>query len=512
MPTMRTVLIANRGEIACRIAAACRLRGLTSVAVYSEADRDALHVRCADRAVAIGPAEPAKSYLNVERLMEAARQVGADALHPGYGFLAERASLAEACEAAGIAFIGPRAESIRTMGDKRAARDVARRAGVPVVPGAELAGDDVAAARGAARELGYPVLVKAALGGGGKGMSVVARDDALADALESARRVAAAAFGDASVYLEKYVPDARHVEIQILGDGRGRAIHLFERECSLQRRHQKILEETPSVALDSRLREKMCAAAVAFAEEARYLSAGTCEFLLAANGEFYFLEMNTRIQVEHPVTEMTTGVDLVAAQLALATDGALPLAQSDVTQHGTAVEVRLYAEDPAQGFLPQAGRLLHFEIPAAPFVRVDAGVETGSPVSVFYDPMLAKIIAWGASRAEAYDRLASVLDDTVLHGLRTNLPLLRLLARDADVREGRVSTGFLERDLLPRYDAALRAESEDVSPLLLAAAAVCDAIAPGAANGRPAASPAAARGDWVSPFARLGAWRVKGLA
>ncbi len=505
--SFHSVLIANRGEIACRIAAACRYAGLTSIAVYSDADAHALHVRAADRSVHLGPAEAQHSYLNIEAIVDAARRTGADAVHPGYGFLAERAALADACTAAGLTFIGPRAEHIRQMGDKRAARAMAVRAGVPVVPGIELADDALATAQRAAREVGYPVLVKAALGGGGKGMKVVEREGDLADAIESARRVAASAFGDASVYLERYLPVARHIEVQVLGDGRGNAIHLFERECSLQRRHQKLLEETPSVALDDALRARITAAAVAFARELHYASAGTCEFLLAPDGAFYFLEMNTRIQVEHPVTEMTTGCDLVAAQLSIARTGALPFAQADVTPRGTAVEVRLYAEDPSQNFLPQAGRIQACRFPSEmPFVRVDAGVDRGSDVPVYYDPMLAKIIAWGATRADAYARLRAALDATVVHGIATNLPVLRFLAAHPRVEAGDVSTSVLEAELLPAFHARVEG---GVAYELIAAAAIVDALA------AHAPSRTGARGgadDWVSPFTRLGAWRVGGSA
>ncbi len=516
MPTISSVLIANRGEIACRIAAACRLAGLRSVAVYSDADRDALHVRRCDAAVRIGPAAPAESYLNIDALIAAARAAGADAVHPGYGFLAERAQLAAACNAAGLTFIGPREETIRTMGDKRAARAVAMAAGVPVVPGAELSSDGGAAlvdeALAAAARIGYPVLVKAAMGGGGKGMSVVGCAEDLPAALESATRIAASAFGDASVYLEKYVPVARHVEVQVLGDGEGGAIHLHERECSLQRRHQKLLEETPSIALDDALRAAITGAAVAFAREARYRSAGTCEFLLAPDGSFYFLEMNTRIQVEHPVTEMATGVDLVAAQFAIARGEGLPLAQDAIAPRGHAVEVRLYAEDPAQGFLPQVGALQHVAFPPLPFTRVDAGIESGGEITVHYDPMIAKLIAWGTTRDEAYDRLATLLDATVVQGVRTNLPLLRALVRDADVRAGRVSTQALEATLLPRLLPAL-AEDDALDPLLVATAALADMLMPaGSAPGAGVAAGSARGGDWVSPFTRLAGWRHTGLS
>ena len=499
---LRKVLIANRGEIACRIASTLHELGLRSVAVYSEADRGALHTRMADEAFAIGGAEPRDSYLNSERLIEAARKSGADAVHPGYGFLAENADFAAAVEAAGLVFIGPTAEQIRALGDKRAARALAREAGVPVVPGAE--GEDAAALARAAEAIGYPVMVKAALGGGGKGMRVVADAAALVEAAESAQRVAAAAFGDGTVYLEKLLERPRHVEVQVLGDGRGEAIHFFERECSLQRRHQKVLEESPSPAVDDGLRERMAAAAVALARAVRYRGAGTVEFLLHA-GQFHFLEMNTRLQVEHPVTELVTGVDLVRQQILVAAEGRLPFAQDHVRRRGHAFEARVYAEDAARGFLPQSGEIVRLRWPHGAFVRVDRGVEAGDTVTVHYDPLLAKIIVYGPDRALALQRLTGALDDARVHGVVTNLPFLRALVRDPAVKQGAFDTEWIERDFLAGFEALAHAPAPE---LALVAAAVAEAL--GLANGRqPAAGRAQARA--ADAFSSLGRWRHPGL-
>jgi 3-methylcrotonyl-CoA carboxylase alpha subunit len=501
--TFRKVLIANRGEIACRIAATLHEMGIRSVAVCSEADRGALHTRVCDETRLVGPAETRESYLNVPALIDAARATGADAVHPGFGFLAENAGFADAVEAAGLVFIGPTGEQIRSMGDKRAARALAAKAGVPIVPGAE--GADADALAKAAKKIGYPVMVKAALGGGGKGMQAVADERALREAIASAQRLAASAFGDAAVYLEKRLEHARHVEVQVLGDGRGNAVHLFERECSLQRRHQKVLEEAPSPSIDAAAREAMCEAAVRLARQVRYRGAGTIEMLRTAAGEFYFLEMNTRLQVEHPVTELITGVDLVRAQLHVAANGELPFAQEQVRRHGHAIEARLYAEDASRGFLPQAGTALRVRWPHGPFVRVDRGIEAGDEVSVHYDPMLAKVIAYGATRESALTRLAGALDATRVHGVVTNLPFLRALARDAAVARAAFDTEWIEREFLAGFEALAKAPAPD-----LALAAVAIAEATGAGRVR-AAGDGIASGSTRDPFATLGLWRQPGL-
>ncbi len=450
----RKVLIANRGEIACRIAATLHEMGIRSVAVFSEADRGAMHTRVCDEAFLVGPAEARASYLNVAAILEAAKASGAQAIHPGFGFLAENAAFAEAVEAAGLTFIGPTAEQIRRMGDKRAARAIAEQAGVPIVPGAE--GADVDALVAAAAKIGYPVMVKAALGGGGKGMRAVTSEAELREAIAAALLLAASAFGDAAVYLEKRLEHARHVEVQVVGDGQGNAVHLFERECSLQRRHQKVIEEAPSPAIDKKQRAAMTEAAVRLAEAVHYRGAGTIEMLLAQDGTFYFLEMNTRLQVEHPVTEFITGVDLVRAQVHVAATGTLPFGQDKLRHRGHAIEARVYAEDAARGFLPQSGTALRVRWPHGPFARVDRGIEAGDEVTVHYDPMLAKIIAYGPTREAALARLVGALDATRVHGVVTNLPFLRALARSEGVAKAAFDTEWIERDFLPGFEALAR--------------------------------------------------------
>jgi 3-methylcrotonyl-CoA carboxylase alpha subunit len=501
----KKVLIANRGEIACRVAATLHEMGVASVAVHSEVDRGALHTRVADEAVAIGPADPRESYLNISRIVDAAKRAGAEAVHPGYGFLAENAAFAEAVEKAGLAFIGPTPAQARDMGDKRTARALAVKAGVPVVPGFE--GNDPRALAKGAESLGYPVLVKAALGGGGKGMRGVSDAGELAEAVDSARRLAESSFGDASVYIEKQVEGARHVEVQVVGDGRGDAIHLFERECSLQRRHQKVVEECPSPAVDDELRARLVSAALALAKQVRYRGAGTLEFLLGPNGDFYFLEMNTRLQVEHPVSEMVSGVDLVRLQLEVAAAGRLPVAQDAIVRRGHAIEARVYAEDAASGFLPQAGSAFRVEWPRGPFVRVDHGIESGDLVPVHYDPILAKVVAHGPAREAALERLAGALDGCLVQGVVTNLPFLRAIVRDASVRRGAFDTEWIEREFLERFTSIVTGPAPEMA---VAAAALADAMnLTRAADGAGRAS----AGVPSSPgaFSALGRWRLPGL-
>jgi acetyl-CoA carboxylase biotin carboxylase subunit len=439
------VLIANRGEIAVRVIRACREAGLRTVAVFSEADRDALHVRLADEAHAIGPPPAAESYLAMDRLIEVARRSGAEAVHPGYGFLSESARFAEACRAAGLVFVGPPGEAIARMGDKPAARQAATGAGVPVVPGTSEPVSSDAEAQRAARDLGYPVMIKAARGGGGKGMRLVTTPAELDSALRLARSEAASAFGDAAVYLEKAIVDPRHVEIQVLADAHGEVVHLGERECSIQRRHQKLVEESPSLALDDRLRGEMGAAACRLVAAAGYQNAGTVEFLVDGSRRFYFLEVNTRLQVEHPVTELVTGIDLVREQLRLAAGDKLGYAQTDVVARGWAIECRISAEDPAAGFVPSPGRVSTWRPPAGPWVRVDAGVSQGGEVPIHYDPLMAKLIVWGRDRDAAVRRMSAALDDFAVGGVRTTIPFHRAVMRHPDFLAGRLSTGFVER-------------------------------------------------------------------
>ena len=434
------LLISNRGEIAVRVILACRELGITSVAVYSEVDENAMHRRLADEAFSIGPAPAPESYLNVERIVGAIEASGAEAVHPGYGFLAESAAFARAVEAAGAVWVGPPPEAMDAVGLKTRAKEIAKQAGVPTVPGYD--GEDGSEERLAeeAERIGFPVLVKASAGGGGRGMRVVTRPQDFAEAVRGARREAEAAFGDASVFLEKLIEDPRHVEVQVIGDRGGNVIHLFERECSIQRRHQKVVEEAPSPALPPELREEMCDAAVRLTRHAGYHNAGTVEFLLDGE-DFYFLEMNARLQVEHPVTELVTGLDLVHLQLAVAAGEPLPLSQEEVTWRGSAIEVRLYAEDDG---LPAGGRLLAFDPPEGPGIRNDTGVETGDEVSLHYDPMLAKVIVCAADRDAAVRRLRRALRDYTVVGVPTNLPLLRRIADHPAFAAGKTTVRFLE--------------------------------------------------------------------
>jgi acetyl-CoA carboxylase biotin carboxylase subunit len=491
--TLRRVLVANRGEIAVRIVRACREARIETVAVYSDADAGAVHVREADRAVRIGPAPAVESYLSIPALMNAAAQTGCDALHPGYGFLSERAELARACEAAGVVFVGPPAAVIETMGSKIAARDLMDSAGVPVVPGATPDDQTDDGLLAAARRIGYPVLVKASAGGGGKGMRLVDSDEDAREQIPAARRESAAVFGDDTLYVERVVPRPRHVEVQIFADAHGHAVHLFERECSIQRRHQKIIEESPSPALSPALRNRMGEAAVAAARACGYRNAGTIEFLLEGEGDdahFYFLEMNTRLQVEHPVTEAVTGVDLVRAQLAVAAGEPLPWTQQSLTTRGHAIECRIYAEDPDNGFLPQAGELLLYREPAGPGIRVDSGVEEGGTIGVHYDPLLAKLIASAETREAARERLVAALRSFPVLGIRTNVPFLLQLIGLPDFAAGRLHTGFVDEHL-----ASLRG-CADPSAAVLAAAALA-----GTAGTRPTAGAARPADPWSQPSA-----------
>jgi acetyl-CoA carboxylase biotin carboxylase subunit len=456
---IRRLLIANRGEIALRIIRACRELGIETVAVYSDPDAAAPHVRAADIAVRLGPAPPAESYLNIAAIVDAAKRSGADAVHPGYGFLSERAPFARACADAGLLFVGPPPAAIEAMGSKIGARQLMERAGLPVVPGRTPADQSDVGLAAAAREVGFPVLIKASAGGGGKGMRVARDASTLAEAVPAARREASAAFGDGTLYVERLVDRPRHVEIQIFADSHGHALHLFERDCSVQRRHQKVVEESPSPALTPDLRARMGEAAVAAARACNYVNAGTVEFLLDGRGDgarFYFLEMNTRLQVEHPVTECVTGMDLVRAQLQVTAGGELPWRQSDLAQRGHAIECRVYAEDPAGGFLPQAGRLLLYREPSGPGIRLDSGVEEGAEVPVQYDPMLAKLVASAESRTAAIARAVAALRAFPVLGVRTNIPFLIAVLQHPAFTGGDVDTGFIDHhlsDLLHAPDA-----------------------------------------------------------
>jgi acetyl-CoA carboxylase, biotin carboxylase subunit len=439
------VLVANRGEIAVRIIRACRELGLATVAVFSEADREALHVLMADEAYPIGPAPATESYLAIERIVRVAKAAGSDAIHPGYGFLAENAAFAEACAEAGLTFVGPSPAAIRAMGDKTAARRLARQVGVPTVPGTlEPVTSDQEAAR-VARELGFPVMVKAALGGGGKGMRLVRQPEELGAALRMARAEAGSAFGDASIYLERAISEPRHIEVQIMADAEGHVVHLGERECSIQRRHQKLVEECPSSFVDAALRERLGEAACRVARAAGYVNAGTVEFLVDAERNVHFLEMNTRLQVEHPVTELVTGLDLVRDQLRIAAGEPLGYAQGDVRWRGAAIECRINAEDPFAGWLPSPGTITGLRVPSGPGVREDSGVYEGYTVPRYYDTLLAKLIVWDADRSTAIDRMARALAEYRIVGVRTTIPILERIVGHPDFRAGHLSTAFLDR-------------------------------------------------------------------
>ena len=441
------VLIANRGEIALRVIRACQELGVKTVAVYSEADAAAPHVREADEAVLIGPPPSSESYLKGDRIIEAAKRTGAEAIHPGYGFLSEREWFARAVRDAELAFIGPPAEAIAATGSKTAARQLAIAAKVPVVPGTTEALRDAADASAVAKRFGFPVLLKAAAGGGGKGMRVVREESQLGPSLDAARREAKNAFGDDAVYVEKYVEGPRHVEIQVLGDNHGKVLSLGERECSVQRRHQKMIEEAPSVAVDSALRRAMGDAAVRFARAAGYVNAGTCEFLLDKDGQFYFLEMNTRVQVEHPVTELVTGIDIVQWQLRVASGERLPWTQDEIVPRGWAIECRITSEDPANGFLPSTGRISYLHVPGGPGVRWDGGIETGSEVGLFYDPMLAKLIVWAETRDAAIARMHRALLELTIDGIDSSRDFHLRVMEDPEFRRGAIEIQWLERRL-----------------------------------------------------------------
>jgi 3-methylcrotonyl-CoA carboxylase alpha subunit len=495
-----TILIANRGEIACRIIRTARRLGIRSVAVYSEADRAARHVRLADEARLIGPAPARESYLKIEALIAAARESGAEAVHPGYGFLAENADFAEACGVAGLVFVGPPPAAIRAMGSKSEAKRLMIESGVPVVPGYHEAAQDKKRFHAAAAEIGYPVLVKASAGGGGKGMRIVEREDGLDAALDSARREAASAFGDERLLLERYLLRPRHVEIQLFADGHGNAVHLFERDCSIQRRHQKVIEEAPAPGLPPERRAAMAKAAVAAARAIGYRGAGTVEFIMAEDGAFFFMEMNTRLQVEHPVTEMITGQDLVEWQLRVAAGEPLPLTQANLAPNGHAIEARLYAEDPGRGFLPATGRLDHLRFPAeTEGLRIDSGVDEGDRVSIHYDPMLAKLIAWGADREAARRRLVAALDECEIAGLATNIAFLQRLAAHPAFAAAELDTGFIER-----HRAALLPEWQPAPDRALALAVL--AVALDQANTAQTAARRSA--DPHSPWAFADGWRM----
>jgi acetyl-CoA carboxylase biotin carboxylase subunit len=460
----RKLLIANRGEIAVRVIRACRELGITPVAVYSDVDRAALHVRMADEAYRLGPAPATESYLHIEKILDVARRCGAEAIHPGYGFLSENADFARACEQAGIKFVGPTAAAIEMMGSKTRAREAMSGAGVPVVPGSSR-GLDLSEALRLADQIGYPVMLKAAAGGGGKGMRLVASPAEMPASFAAAESEALRAFGSGEVYLEKAIVRPRHIEMQVLADEHGNTVWLGERECSIQRRHQKVLEESPSPIMTAELRERMGEVAARAAQAANYTNAGTVEFLVDGNRNFYFLEMNTRLQVEHPVTELTTGLDLVHLQICIAAGEKLPFTQPEVQWRGHAMECRIYAEDPEHSFFPSPGRITGMTTPAGPGIRLDSGVYEGWVVPVDYDPLLAKLIAYGSDRSHAIARLRRALDEYSISGIVTNLDLFRRILSNPDFNAGEFDTSFLDRLLQTRSEAAVSGEQATIAAI-----------------------------------------------
>ena len=494
----RKILIANRGEIACRVIAAARAMGIRTVAVYSDADRDARHVALADEARRIGPPEARASYLNMEAILAAARATGAEAIHPGYGFLSENEDFAAACAKAGIVFIGPSPEAIAAMGDKSAAKRLMEKAGVPLVPGYHGENQDPALLRKEADKIGYPVLIKASAGGGGKGMRIVVGAEGFAAALESAKREAKSAFGDERVLVEKYLDRPRHIEVQVFGDAQGNVVYLFERDCSVQRRHQKVLEEAPAPGMSAARRKQMGETAVAAAKSIKYTGAGTVEFIAGQDGTFFFMEMNTRLQVEHPVTEMITGLDLVQWQLLVAAGAPLPLKQAELAMHGHAIEARLYAENPGKGFLPSTGTLRHLRLPIEP-VRVDSGVRQGDTITPHYDPMIAKVIVWGESREVALGRMRTALAGCEIIGVSTNVEFLARTVASKAFSSADLDTGLIERSKAELFPADAGASDED-----LAAAALAELLAEQAQ----AAAAARASGDPHSPWNIVDGWRL----
>lgn len=464
----KKILIANRGEIALRVVRACREMGITTVAVYSEADREGLHVLAADEAVFIGPPAPRESYLNIEKIIETAGRLHCEAIHPGYGFLAENHLFARACEENGITFIGPNSKALQLVGDKLQSRRAMLKAGIPIIPGMKSSEADIIQLQKQAREIGYPVMIKASAGGGGKGMRIVRKPDDLASAVEAGRREAGSAFGDETVYLEKYLEKPRHIEFQVLADNHGNTVHLFERECSIQRRHQKIIEESPSPALDDSLRHQMGEAAQKVIQQAGYNNAGTVEFLLDRDKNFYFLEVNARIQVEHPVTELVTGVDLVKQQIRMAADERLKLKQDELLQRGHAIECRIYAEDPENNFYPSLGKLLYVSEPAGPGIRCDSGIYTGLEIPYHYDPILSKLIVWDEGRPQAIQRMAAALSEYVIMGVRTQIPFLSDIINHPEFQAGNLHTHFIE----DHFKGWHPRKNEDLIPIALLTATI----------------------------------------
>ena len=499
----KKILVANRGEIAVRVIRGCREMGIKTVAVYSESDRKSLHVQVADEAVCVGPPPASESYLDMERILDAARSTGAEAVHPGYGFLAENAQFARMCEENGLVFIGPKSESMELVGDKIRARISMEKAGIPIIPGMKGTLKSLDEYVQQASAIGYPVMIKASAGGGGKGMRIARDEESLRAGVEAGSREAKGAFGDDSVYLEKYIEEPRHVEVQILADNFGNTVHLFERECSIQRRHQKIIEESPSPALDPELRERMGRTAVQVVKAAGYNNAGTVEFLLDKDLNYYFLEVNARLQVEHPVTELVTGVDLVHQQIHIAAGNKLSLRQEDLRQRGHAIECRIYAEDPQNRFLPSPGPILFLKEPAGPGIRHDSGIYSGWEVPIHYDPILAKLIVWGENRETACKRMIEALNDYVVLGVKTTIGFLKDVFSHPAFLEGRTTTGFIGE----HFEGWCGPEKKDEAKKIAALAAAHFSMT-GKAGRRQQGQRTEDRP--ASPWETLGAWRIGG--
>ena len=498
----KKILIANRGEIACRIIKGCREMGISTVAVYSDVDRKSLHVQTADEAVCIGPAPAVESYLNVDSVIQASLKTGAEAIHPGYGFLAENAGFARRCEDEKIVFIGPNSKAMELVGDKIRSRQTMEKAGIPIIPGMKGTHKKISDYQADAKKIGFPVMIKASAGGGGKGMRIVSEEKELKEALEAGQREAKSAFGDESVYLEKYIEESRHVEFQVLADNFGSMVHLFERECSIQRRHQKIIEESPSQALDPALREKMGETAKKVMQVSGYNNAGTVEFLLDKDKDFYFLEVNARLQVEHPVTELISGVDLVHQQIKIASGEKLAFVQEDLEQKGHAIECRIYAEDPVNNFLPSSGRVLFLKEPSGPGVRHDCGIYSGCDVPIYYDPILAKLIVWAESRDQSCLRMLEALNDYVILGVKTSIDFLKEVIAHPKFQSGQTTTSFLNKHF---KNWKGKDKSEDLEKLALIAASF-DSL--NGSFGR--AGPSAELKSEYSPWLSLGKWRIGG--
>ncbi|MFW6129360.1 MAG: acetyl-CoA carboxylase biotin carboxylase subunit [Candidatus Aminicenantaceae bacterium] len=498
----KKILIANRGEIAVRIIKACRELNIIAVVVYSEVDRDSLHVQEADEAVCIGNAPAVESYLNMNAVIQAAKKTSSEAIHPGYGFLAENANFAALCEKENIVFIGPNSKSMNLVGDKIRSRKTMEAAGIPIIPGMEGSSEDITEYKKEASKIGYPVMVKASAGGGGKGMRIVRSPNDLVSSLEAGKREAKAAFGDDSVYLEKYIEEPRHVEFQVVADNFGNRIHLFERECSIQRRHQKIIEESPSTALNSELRKKMGAAAKKVIEVSEYNNAGTVEFLLDKNGNYYFLEVNARLQVEHPVTEFVTGIDLVQMQLSIASGEKLSLNQEQIRQKGHSIECRIYAEDPAKNFLPSSGKILFLKEPTGPGIRHDCGIYTGGDVPIYYDPILAKLIVWSESRKKACFRMSHALNDYVVIGVETTIDFLKEIIGHSEFISGKTTTNFIQQ----HFDGWTIKKNKNENKKIALLASALDSMR----IGYTLKENKIQEKDSYSPWRTLGKWRLGG--